>query len=656
MFAMEKKLNHSTLKILETAISPGGLRDLLIGVDESAVWPPDLFAYAALILSKSGDYARVADSTLCLYDGQRAKKFTHLGEAYRSLWSVTGNHAPEMFRHIFSLQCFGKDALLGTCFIPPPLPSEVRNVVADLCSGAATDVGCHLVDLMIFADAFSAGFGLPYEPSSDSPEMLDVAWTYAMALLLRGAAAAPAPQGSPSLASDALKTLYILPKQHTPQVGITIRSLSHHLAVVETNEVRVRWWIGSKSAPSEKSQRSINVLLAPWPVKVERTDFAHSPDTAGDHFGLFDFKPQATTSSLMEWFRNILDSAELRVQRLDMVLFPELALSAREFQLVAEMLEEKHPHCALLAGINADYDGRPCNKLQLVTSLFREEQRKHHRWRLDESQIENYGLARQLNPELPWWENMRIGERELSFFVLSADLVVTGLICEDLARQEPVASIVRSVGPNLVLVPLMDGPQLPHRWSARYSSVLADDPGCSVLTLTSLGMVELSCSPDAGKPSRSIALWRHPGSAARAIELPEGRECALLTIAIENTEEWTADGRSDGGISTVPQLKKVSFPPIEPLRSTQPQSRKKEKLILDNEREGALVAFLATLPVRDYRKEYRNALDRMNLSDVAKRLVDQLLEPNSDDEAAHEDAQQLHAWGQGMNKIRRPRR
>jgi 5-methylcytosine-specific restriction enzyme A len=47
---------------------------------------------------------------------------------------------------------------------------------------------------------------------------------------------------------------------------------------------------------------------------------------------------------------------------------------------------------------------------------------------------------------------------------------------------------MRSVGPNLVVALLMDGPQLTARWPARYASVLADDPGSSVLTLTSLGM------------------------------------------------------------------------------------------------------------------------------------------------------------------------
>jgi hypothetical protein len=64
------------------------------------------------------------------------------------------------------------------------------------------------------------------------------------------------------------------------------------------------------------------------------------------------------------------------------------------------------------------------------------------------------------------------------------------LICADLARQDPAADLIRAVGPNLLIALLMDGPQLSHRWPARYAAVPAEDPGTSVQTLTSLGMAE----------------------------------------------------------------------------------------------------------------------------------------------------------------------
>ena len=60
------------------------------------------------------------------------------------------------------------------------------------------------------------------------------------------------------------------------------------------------------------------------------------------------------------------------------------------------------------------------------------------------------------------------------------------------AEPEPAAELIRAVGPNLLIALLMDGPQLSNRWPARYAAVLAEDPGTSVLTLTSLGMAERS--------------------------------------------------------------------------------------------------------------------------------------------------------------------
>ena len=119
------------------------------------------------------------------------------------------------------------------------------------------------------------------------------------------------------------------------------------------------------------------------------------------------------------------------------------------------------------------------------------------------------------------------------------------LICEDLARQDPIGEILRAVGPNLVIALLMDGPQLAARWSARYATVLADDPGCSVLTLTSIGMAQLS-RPAGKPPSRVVALWKDAITAEPIeVSLPDGADALVLTLSAEYHEEWSADGRSD---------------------------------------------------------------------------------------------------------------
>lgn len=181
-------------------------------------------------------------------------------------------------------------------------------------------------------------------------------------------------------------------------------------------------------------------------------------------------------------------------------------------------------------------------------------QQKHHRWKLDRNQILQYGCATNLSHDKEWWEYIEIAQREIAFVSMNPWLTMSVLICEDLARQDPVAEIIRAVGPNLVIALLMDGPQLSSRWSARYATVLADDPGCSVLTLTSIGMATMSRPP--GKAvSRVVGLWK---DAVRPdpveIVLPEGADAIVLTLSAENHEEFTADGRSDGGTTGYPIL------------------------------------------------------------------------------------------------------
>lgn len=140
---------------------------------------------------------------------------------------------------------------------------------------------------------------------------------------------------------------------------------------------------------------------------------------------------------------------------------------------------------------------------------------------------------------------------------MSADLVLCVLICEDLARPDPVANLVRAVGPNLVIALLMDGPQTRERWAARYATVLADDPGCSVLSFTSLGMSQIS-RPTAG-PSRSrvVAMWKDAFGTATEIEVPTGFDAIALSLSTRYCQEYTSDGRGDEGAAAYPVLSGV---------------------------------------------------------------------------------------------------
>ena len=65
-----------------------------------------------------------------------------------------------------------------------------------------------------------------------------------------------------------------------------------------------------------------------------------------------------------------------------------------------------------------------------------------------------------------WIEHIEIPPRVLQFYMLNRKIVVSTLICEDLAQADPIGDVIRAVGPNLVIALLADGPQLASRWPA----------------------------------------------------------------------------------------------------------------------------------------------------------------------------------------------
>ena len=189
------------------------------------------------------------------------------------------------------------------------------------------------------------------------------------------------------------------------------------------------------------------------------------------------------------------------------------------------------------------------------------EQDKHHRWCLDEGQIRQYHLSRSLQPKKLWWEAIEIRERTLHIVDLGGGMTTTPLVCEDLARLDEVADLVRRIGPSLVIAVLLDGPQLATRWPCRYASILADDPGSAVLTLTSLGMASRS-RPPCKRRSRVIAHWNSPTEGLTEIELPPRAEGVLLSLAVEGATLWTADGRRHEWVPT------LRLADVRPLRSS----------------------------------------------------------------------------------------
>jgi hypothetical protein len=491
------------------------------------LWPPDAFALCASVLQRSGAY-------------------TH----------VVGHWPPRDFapqEYTQKMRRYGKAWRDG---FDRPLPVPVRRWWKIVVRSKAVEISDlrhrrrrhfslieSLLLILAAADEASKGIGIFGLEAPDRFEKY-----YAHSVSGYGLSAETVCDKIPPNA------LRVLPKLHTPQAGLTIRSLSHHLALCPTGEVTPRFLLGPTSFRS--APRKIQVLLVPWPEFINDEDFSpvSSPiKNLPPNFGFFNFSPNNGKRWPKARLEKIFQTAEQVAGGFDAVIFPELALHDKDLSTVHRQLKAVPRPQVLIAGVHQPQKNSPFASNSAVTLLpldstgsshIYSSQTKHHRWQLNASQIEQYHLSRSLDPKKIWWEASSMPARELNFFLLYSRITLSVLVCEDLARQDPVSDIVRAVGPNLVVSLLMDGPQLGHRWPARYATVLADDPGSSVLTLTSLGMVRRSrCL---GKPeSRVIALWKDAHAGPYEIDLPYDAQAVVLTLELEDYTEYTADGRPD---------------------------------------------------------------------------------------------------------------
>jgi predicted amidohydrolase len=368
-----------------------------------------------------------------------------------------------------------------------------------------------------------------------------------------------------SRAIDRLKAR-VLPKLHTPQTGLTVRSMSHNISLCVGNEVIPRWSV----IPRTRRSTDLSLLLAPWPLRLNHTQFRSVGEHGGTlsnlpkRYGLFTFDPK-TAPRVDRWLKRIISAARSQAGEFDGIVLPELAVTEHQFESIRRLAVDNG--LFLISGVAeaSHKTGKPGrNFVRVEIPLGKEyvfslpEQDKHHRWQLERFQIQRYGLQRRLDPDRLWWEYTRLRSRTLNFLPLYDWLTLSVLICEDLARPDPVGDLVRAVGPNLVIALLMDASQSPERWSSRYAAALADDPGCSVLTVTSLGMTQMKPGSQKSDNARGIALWKDAKNGRPVpIALEPGAEAAVLKLKLHEVEEWTADGRSDGGTTCYPCFDRV---------------------------------------------------------------------------------------------------
>jgi hypothetical protein len=343
--------------------------------------------------------------------------------------------------------------------------------------------------------------------------------------------------------------LRVLPKDLTPPNGTSLRSLSRY-ASVHGPGVETRWHKVRGRRPGNRPyDMGVNYLLLPWPLRVRESDFRPLPDSVQpngrDPFGFFEFVPSEGLD--LDLVDRMIVAAKDEVGRAHAVVLPESAVDASEIDALEALLEH-HGVIALVAGVRQRAQAPeqfPSNWVHIGASNGEQwvhiRQSKHHRWSLDEEQVDQYHLGGALHPHVRWWEAMEVPRRSLHF-VEAGGATLVALVCEDLAQIDDVADVLRSVGPTLVITPLLDGPQLSSRWTARYASVLADDPGSAVLTVTSFGMVRRS-RPRGRAASPVVALWKDPGRGIREIPLEADAQGVLISTSTDRAVRRTTDRR-----------------------------------------------------------------------------------------------------------------
>lgn len=498
--------------------------------DELVVWPPDVFAVTGVLLSQSGAF--------------RLPISPPLGRQ----WPPRKNWNQEMRR---LGDAWARVARLDPRQPQPAIPIEISDACRRLAAARTLpvadvdddwDVAVDLLMLHAAADEACRDIGV----GGRVP-------TFTLAANLHLTA-------NGTLSRLAVDRLRVLPKMRTPTGGITVRSLSRYLALLNA-ELATTWHAVPQRYEAISTRIRFRVLLVPWPRVIYPRDFPRLErkrwplvNMDRSRFGFFGFEPQERFDA--ERVGALVDVAKKRVGGVEAVVLPELALTPVDVATLETVLFDRNVDY-LIAGVRAQGFGTlGRNFVHLGVAGSQSgwqtfEQDKHHRWCLDEEQIHQYHLGSALHPKILWREAIEIPPRSRVFVVANQWLTLCPVICEDLARIDPVADSLHAVGPSLVVALLLDGPQLAARWPGRYASALADDPGSSVLTLTSLGMA-LRARPEGMKPSRTIGLWKDPSRGTRHIELDQHAEAALLTLSVELRTSVTADGRDDG--RTTPEL------------------------------------------------------------------------------------------------------
>ncbi len=571
--------NFSTLRSVMQSVFPAGYIDhavylaqlkamkrgekpLLAKVTDFSTPPAsavDLFALTGHLLLKSGAYHHVGPlvdgtdpSAMMVVTRSVRTKVVQIGEAWRGDADKILPPPPEelivLWRRLI-------DNLDKTLFTSPGKTVEAK------------DWWRSAIELFCIADEAARDIGFYASDKSAQAEYIEAP------IRLRQASGSIGARGPITLSSADPDQLCVLPKSRTPKVGCTIRSLSHNLALLPPRGLASAHWslTPKRQAPEKDGDPApFNLLVIPIPFDIRADAFSGVPSQDGT-WGWFDVKPHWCPSTPAEgriagfdaffhFVSAILDEAAADTGEIHALIFPEVALSYGVFRELCMRLKDRTGFELLISGLfdapapaggnvrRGNFTGMArFTRAEGESDFDLSVREKHHRWRLDAGQIETYALGSALNVNRGWWEHIDILGRSLDVFVMRGGATVTTLICEDLARNDPCQELVRGIGPNFVVALLMDGPQRRDRWPARYATVLAEDPGSSVLSVTSFGLLRRTNKVGTYPPADQIGLFRDDTGKTTEIRLPAGGQGVCVTLQPTELTEHTLDGRADKG-------------------------------------------------------------------------------------------------------------
>ncbi|RWA54286.1 hypothetical protein AU476_10445 [Cupriavidus sp. UYMSc13B] len=395
--------------------------------------------------------------------------------------------------------------MIATCWDsmltpPPEVQALWRDLVSEFGQLALSSV-CQnkravttLLMLFAIADEASVGMGWDARASGEAlTEFASVVMLNAVELKNRTFVLPYWPNSLCGMVSP--NVAIVLPKSITTTKGCTIRSLSHHLALLPCRSaIEPSWSLVSRA--NEGATAEVRLLLVPFPfhvsdnsftVSVSKTKLANGTSFAA-YFELEQTWLTDTTGSITgqrlakELVLPLIDQArkECGGQPPHGIVLPECALTAEIARDLVAAVASTGIQFVTTGVLELNQEsGRWMNQAKTFVVVGRNEaveltQNKHHRWRIDQVQADQYGLN--FDPDTTnhqWWEDINVTHRTLPFYAIRQDMSMVTLICEDLARMDPAMNAIRAVGPNLVIALLMDGPQLSGRWPGRYSGVLA---------------------------------------------------------------------------------------------------------------------------------------------------------------------------------------